>query len=342
MHATQSAALKVLAIGPNPALQRVLRFDAPFVLGGVNRAASVSQYVGGKGQGVALAIQRLSPGAAAAAQFVGGDNGRFVVAELLKLGVSSISQETSADTRICTTLIGSGSSTELIDPSGTCSEAEVDGLLLKLEASLDQYAAIALCGTSPPGAAALFARFCERAAAAAGIVLLDGFKGVDAPLASGRVDILKLNVGEVLELTQTESPDAAAAKLLYAKDAPLRRPGALLALTDGPEPARLYSHEGAWRLSVPAIECVNAIGAGDVCTGVFLHTYAAADRRDAEAAVDAFAWGLAAACARCTREQPDFERGTVEQLRSQIRIERTKGQLSARDGRPGWDQYCAE
>ena len=86
-------------------------------------------------------------------------------------------------------------------------------------------------------------------------------------------------------------------------------------------------------MHVPQIACVNAIGAGDVCTGVFLHALVAATRADsgeqqdvelpppASAAADAFAWGLAAACARCMHREPVFTREEVTELRNRIRIE---------------------
>ena len=107
-----------------------------------------------------------------------------------------------------------------------------------------------------------------------------------------------------------------------------------LALTDGPRPARLYAAGAAWTLEVPQLErVVNAIGAGDVCTGVFTHALVCARAAAAaasaplppSAAVDCFAWGLAAACARCMHELPTaFERSEVEALHAQIRIEQVK------------------
>ena len=92
----------------------------------------------------------------------------------------------------------------------------------------------------------------------------------------------------------------------------------------------LRQHPGAaWALHVPSVECVNAIGSGDVCTGIFLHSLVAAGHGaggvaslDEQACCDAFAWGLAAACARCTHEQPVFERAEVEAMRARIRIEK--------------------
>ena len=130
----------------------------------------------------------------------------------------------------------------------------------------------------------------------------------------------------------------------------MRRPRALLALTDGPRPAWLFTRSGeVFRLHVPAVECVNAIGAGDVCAAIFMHELVAAARRLpglppaafdhvadttgqfppaaepawTDAAVDAFAWGLAAACARCMHELPSSsQRPDVEAMRAKIRVER--------------------
>ena len=78
---------------------------------------------------------------------------------------------------------------------------------------------------------------------------------------------------------------------------------------------------------MPVIECVNAIGAGDVCTAVMMHTLAAKAQhgeRGGAAAADAFAWGLAAACARCTHQMPsELTREEVEAMRKHIRLEPT-------------------
>ena len=61
---------------------------------------------------------------------------------------------------------------------------------------------------------------------------------------------------------------------------------------------------------MPTVDAVNAIGAGDVCTGVFAHHLGKGDEP-----VDAFAWGLAAACARVTRQLPGFEAAKVRESR---------------------------
>lgn len=159
------------------------------------------------------------------------------------------------------------------------------------------------------------------------LLLVDGHKGVEPLLSTGRPDVLKINVDEAKALTGAATAEAAAQKLLYQPNALLGREGAILALTDGPAPAYLFCAGGAnFVLEVPSIECVNAIGAGDVCAAVFLHELCA--RRGAGGvadvdAADAFAWGLAAACARCMHEKPtEFSREEVEAMRERVRVER--------------------
>lgn len=333
MQMTPTAAFKILVLGPNPAFQKVITFDSPVKIGGVNRASHVTQYVGGKGQGSAMALQRWNPGSAAVASFLGGDTGQYVEDELAAAGLDQIVQHTAAPTRTCTTLLcaGEDGGTELIDPSGAISEDELAGMLEKIRnyEVASSVGGIALCGTVPPGTEALYASVAKQMENDESILLLDGHKQVDDLLATGRVDVLKINQDEAKALTGEPSAEAAAKKLLTADGAPVRK---LLALTDGPRPAKLFAKSGAsWTLAVPKIECVNAIGSGDVCTAIFLHELVSSATKkengsgDADAdAVDAFAWGLAAAVARCMHELPsDATREEVEAMRAKVVIERS-------------------
>ena len=242
--------MPALVVGPNPALQRVLRFDA-LELGGVNRASGLDQYVGGKGQGAALALQLWAPEEAhAVAQFLGGESGRYVESALGAAGLSTITQQVGGPTRTCTTLLQGGTSTELIDPSDPVTEAELAGLTERCIAAMGAYGVVALCGTQPPGAECLYERLAFALAEpdrpltpadrTAPLLLLDGFKAVDGVLDSGRLDVLKLNLDELVALTKLNTPAAAARHLLAGPAARLRRPGAVVAITDGPRPALLF------------------------------------------------------------------------------------------------------
>jgi fructose-1-phosphate kinase PfkB-like protein len=327
----------VLAVGPNPALQRVLAFDQ-LALGGVNRASALTTYVGGKGQGAALAARLWAPDEEhAVAQFLGGDSGRYVETELGAAGLATITQPVSGPTRICTTLLHDGGvNTELIDPSDPVSAEELSAMAERIGDVMGSYGTVALCGTQPPGAEQLYEKLAAamvRAPAAAGapepLLLLDGFKQVEGVLGSGRLDVLKLNLDELKALTSRAEAREAASSLLHGSGARLTRPGAVLAVTDGPRPAYLFQGRAAWTLKVPSLQAVNAIGAGDVCTGVFAAQLAAARRAAAggtgpitgDVAADAFAWGLAAASARVTNQLPTFEPERVRELRGGVVIE---------------------
>ena len=72
----------------------------------MHRAASLRQYVGGKGQGIALALQRWAPSeTSVVASFMGGDTGRFCELALQEAGLELLTQRAAAPTRICTTLL---------------------------------------------------------------------------------------------------------------------------------------------------------------------------------------------------------------------------------------------
>ena len=162
--------------------------------------------------------------------------------------------------------------------------------------------------------------------AASTLLLLDGHKQVEGVLSSGRLDVLKLNAHELSDLTGEADVSRAARQLFQGVEAPLRRPGALLAVTNGSGDAMLYGAAAAWRLRVPRVEALNAVGAGDVTMGVFVHSLARLRGvKEVEpglsAEADAFAWGLAAGSARCLSQLPEFEPRQVRELRSQIVIE---------------------
>ena len=198
-------------------------------------------------------------------------------------------------TRTCTTLttLGDASQTELIDPSGSISETELEGLVQLTADYLNRHpvGGIAICGTTPPGAQDFYesvARLLLRQDSAA-VLLLDSAKGVDGVLSSGRVDVLKINVDEAKALTQTSSAELAA-----EATSPCPRCATTPARCHGrphrraPSRARVFKRAPRrnYTLAVPAIECVNAIGAGDVYTGVFIRKLVEARRSASAATVD--------------------------------------------------------
>lgn len=304
----------LLAVGLNPACQRTLVFQR-FTPGRVNRAESLLTTAGGKGIHFARAVHRVAPGRCATACFLGGDTGAFIRQALAGEGIPLVAREGSAPTRVCTSVLcrATDTLTELIDPSDPVRPEDAAALLEDILRMLPRLRGIALCGTFPPGVEASFYESIARNKG--GIpLLLDGYRGVGPTLATGAVDILKINVHEVCELAGCAEVDAAAQHCLD------RFQIGCLALTDGPGRAFLHTLDGPrWRFDLPALDrVVNPIGAGDTCAALMLWHLL-----DGAAPEEAFARGLAAASASCLHlEGARFDPADADRLREGIRISR--------------------
>jgi len=130
---------------------------------------------------------------------------------------------------------------------------------------------------------------------------------------------LKINSGELLSLTGASDSEAAAIALL--EDHPLES----AAITDGPSRAFIAMRGAVHRISIPAVPGVrNPLGAGDVCSGVMLSELLAGSDP-----VQAFAAGVAAACASCiTQYAADFGREDALRIRGEMRIETARPRTS--------------
>jgi fructose-1-phosphate kinase PfkB-like protein len=280
----------VLAVGPNSVLQKSLRF-AELKTGGINRAQSLTVGPGGKGYHFALAANIARPGSAAVAHFIGGENGRQICEHIHELQLPQLQTSIAGESRCCTTLLdeASGDMTELIEPSPDISPDEATDFCVQISILMPRLRGLALCGTTPPGCGERFYAELAESANADSLVLLDGYKGVEDILATGRVDILKINLHELAELSGESELDAGA-QWVFANFA-IR----YLALTDGPDRAHLFADSAHWCFELPPLEAVvNPIGAGDTVGAVLLQSLLAGDL-----AHEAFRLGLAAASASC-------------------------------------------
>jgi len=323
IHNNSSADLspRILSVSLNPAWQKTLLFD-DLEVGAVNRATWLGETGGGKGINFARAGVRLGA-ELCVAQFVGGHTGKLLLRELAALGIADITVQCDAPTRTCTTVVATNTNqaTELIEPSGTISEAEVEQLREKLLPRLAGFAGIALCGTYPPRVPeSLYAEIAAGAGNGA-LVLLDGVKGVEAPLKTG-VDLLKVNSGELAQLAGIQDPRAAA-KACFE-----RYRVRYIGVTDGPCTAYLFSRQNTWCFQLPKLENIqSAIGAGDCASAVLLVNCIRRQRAkgglSSDAVVTAFTEALACASASCLTAAPAiFDADHAARIRSDIHVEK--------------------
>jgi tagatose 6-phosphate kinase len=315
----------ILSVCLNPAWQKTLLFDT-FVPGAVNRAGEVHETGGGKGVNLARGLRCIGE-PVTVALFVGGDTGQHLLAELEKHHIRPLVVHVPEATRVCTTVVdrSSRTTTELIEPSGIVPQGCVADMAERIRASLPSVAAVALCGTYPPGVPpSLYADIAAHARAAGLPVLLDGVRGVDETLQSG-VDVLKINRTELSELTGARDPQRALQRCFE------RFHLSWLLVTDGAHTAYLAGAAAACRIFElpPVTPLCNAIGAGDCASGVLLAelTRAASAAKTAvsalppETVAQACVKALAAASASCMTDLPAlFEPRRQQELQKKIRV----------------------
>jgi len=305
-----------IVFGLNPALQRTLTLSSRLTPGAVNRGAKVELGIGGKGQDVFIAAKSMEAELPVLAQFLGkGAEGDQLAGLLQELAgaeggkeLEELTVRSSARLRNAITLLNpeSDDTTEIVEPSGTVSEEELEemraALTLRFGGGKGRGSpGIAVMGSMPPGCPALlYAELVKLCSDEQSAVLLDVVSNV-VPLLSalqghvGRV-VLKVNARELMgvvgmktqggsESSQSSGEHVAAAAAALAAQLPALSPATVtfVACTDGPFSAHLLrlsrgedgratvgSHTTFTLPPLPG-PLVNPIGAGDaVASGTIM------------------------------------------------------------------------
>lgn len=223
-----------------------------------HRVTQVIERPGGKGLNVARVLAALGYETVATG-FAGGATGAVLRDGLAATPVRDELVETAGSTRRTVAVVDAagGDTTQLNEPGPTVTAAEWETFRARFAALLDGAAAVALCGSLPPGIhVGAYAELVRLARAAAVPVLLDTS---GEPLRRGiaaRPDLVKPNADELAQLTGAREPRRATL------DA--RRRGAHAVVSSlGPEGLLAATPEGLWRAAPPAPVRGNPTGAGD-------------------------------------------------------------------------------
>jgi 1-phosphofructokinase family hexose kinase len=249
----------ILSAGLTPAWQQVLVFDA-FTPGEVNRARQVHWCASGKVLNAARALHCLG-GPCQALAPVGGAPGQEIRGDLARLGVPARWVEAARPTRVCTTLLDSGShtATELVPEADPLSAEELDAFRAAHAEEAANAAVTILIGSLPPGAPAGFYR--DLIARTPGRVVLDARGPELLQALPARPFLIKPNRDELRRTLGRElSDDRALSEALHQ----LNEAGAeWVVVTDGRNPLWASSRGQVHRLRPPEREAVNPIGCGD-------------------------------------------------------------------------------
>jgi len=314
-----------LIVGLNPALQRTCLLQSGLQVGSVNRVASLQIGIGGKGQDVYVAASIMSPGKAPLmAQFLGLGAEGDALESLLKernagMPLSDVlTVRTRARLRTCVTLVDAlknNEATEIVEPSGTISEEEVEALLLGVRIAFGSKPAkaVAVMGSMPPGCpSGLYSSILSLCCDEKTKVVIDSATDVVAQMAClaqrGSTCILKVNArelcslagiantakgGEASEATPLALVLSACSSLEGKVTAAISPPPSstssssssmFVAVTDGPYASHLIplfsTSLPVIRYSIPPLPrpILNPIGAGDaVASGLLMHLHPSGD-----------------------------------------------------------------
>ncbi|MFI8948108.1 1-phosphofructokinase family hexose kinase [Streptomyces sp. NPDC053750] len=224
-----------------------------------HRVTDVTERPGGKGLNVARVLAALGHEVTVTG-FAGGTTGDVVRAGLT--GVRKVADAlvpVAGATRRTIAVVDerTGDTTQLNEPGPAVAPTEWNAFQAAYEDLLADAAAVALCGSLPPGVPVGAYAGLVRTARAAGVPVLLDTSG--EPLRRGvaaRPDIIKPNADELAELTGSHEP-------LRATQAARRRGARTVVASLGAEGLLAVTPEGHWRAAPPAHVHGNPTGAGD-------------------------------------------------------------------------------
>ncbi|MEU3896343.1 1-phosphofructokinase family hexose kinase [Streptomyces sp. NPDC045251] len=224
-----------------------------------HRVSEVTERPGGKGLNVARVLAALGHEVTVTG-FAGGTTGDTVRAGLTGVpGVADALVPVAGATRRTIAVVDerTGDTTQLNEPGPAVAPAEWNAFQEAYEDLLAGAAAVALCGSLPPGVPVGAYAGLVRAARAAGVPVLLDTSG--EPLRRGvaaRPDVIKPNADELAELTGSHEP-------LRATQAARRRGAGSVVASLGAAGLLAETPEGRWRAAPPAHVRGNPTGAGD-------------------------------------------------------------------------------
>ncbi|MFF3759091.1 1-phosphofructokinase family hexose kinase [Streptomyces sp. NPDC002185] len=247
----------ILTVTLNTALDLTYRVPA-LVPHASHRVTQVIERPGGKGLNVARVLAALGYETVATG-FAGGATGATLRDLLARTPVRDELVGTAGPTRRTVAVVdtASGDTTQLNEPGPSVTAAEWTAFRARFSELLGGAAAVALCGSLPPGIHVGAYAELIRLARTAGVPVLLDTSG--EPLRRGiaaRPDLVKPNAEELAQLTGAREPHRAT------RDA--RRRGAHAVISSlGPEGLLAATPEGLWRAAPPAAVRGNPTGAGD-------------------------------------------------------------------------------
>lgn len=305
----------IIGVGVTPAYQRTMTF-ARLVVDTENRAHRVTTIASGKSCNVVRVVRRLGENPIATG-FLGGASGQSIRNALDAEQVPHDFVDTGIATRICTTLIDeeNGTATELVEEAAPVPDADYDRLLEKIDRLLVGAALIVLSGGLTPRAPQdFFARCIERANHYGVRAILDT-RG--KPLMSAlkhRPALIKPNARELADSVNIDPENEL--DLLQGMRQMIDLGARAILVTRGDRNPLFMQQDRAWRIIIPKVDVVSAIGSGDcVAAAIAVKLKQGADLQSA------IPFAVACGCANTLHpEAATFDLETLEQMDEKVKM----------------------
>lgn len=280
----------IVCLGTTPTMQRTMLFER-VEIDAVNRSNEVREYASGKSVNVAKVLRTLGHESLATG-FAGGNRGAQLREFLDKDGVRHDFVDVSTPTRLCTTVIDkeSGFVTELVEESGTIDAEGWAELARKLERLLPLATGWVFSGSVAPGGPAdFYTRWLARFRGKNPHVVVDARGGPLKEALRQPGVVAKCNLHELEATLGTTFDSESAMRKAMERATPQ---GGALVVTLGRDGAIAYERGTFWRVHVPKVKAISAVGSGDA----FAAGLAAGRERSAKSGDPREALALAAAC----------------------------------------------
>ncbi|QNK60123.1 1-phosphofructokinase family hexose kinase [Paenibacillus sp. PAMC21692] len=230
--------------------------------GGGARAVRTISTAGGKGLNVARVLRQLGHENVAATGFTAGYNGMYIAERIVEAGIRAAFVEAHGESRICMNVIdqSDGSSTEVLEQGIEVGEEQLSELRQTLRLLSREAALVIFAGSLPRGVPAdWYAELIGIAREEGALAFLDTSGEALLLGLDGKPDFVKPNEEEINALL----PGEERGDVLRGLSVLMERGITNAAITLGSAGAVAGSKGKFYKVGLPMLKTVNAVGSGD-------------------------------------------------------------------------------
>lgn len=257
--------MKLLTITLNTSVDIAYQLDH-FELNQTNRVKNVIKTAGGKGLNVTrvaniLGIDHLATGV------IGGTTGEFIKRDLEQDHIKHDFYETNIESRQCIAILNGAHQTELLEPGYSITQEDIQSFMKHVNELIQAHDIIAISGSALPGMnVETYQAHIDFAVSHGKKVLLDVYGHTLKDLLNHEGQslpyLIKPNIEELNQLFNVKDYDNHQ-EIIEALRSPLLSQIPCVMISLGSNGALYKYQHQIYKVNIPKIKAVNAVGSGD-------------------------------------------------------------------------------